>query len=143
VIIPASVRFDLPRGAAPDARGAAAPPVEAAGRQTRDAGHTTRPQCGGRAPQRAAASRIAAGFEAALADEGFEPARDDDGTIRLRNCPFHTLANQQRELVCGMNLALIEGVLSGARVRGLKAVLDPKPGMCCVALKQLKKRAEA
>jgi predicted ArsR family transcriptional regulator len=48
------------------------------------------------------------------------------------------LASQQRELVCGMNLALIEGVLSGARARGLKAVLDPRPGMCCVALRQSK-----
>ena len=92
---------------------------------------------------RASGARLLARLEAALADEGFEPARDDDGTIRLRNCPFHMLANQQRELVCGMNLALIEGVLSGARVRGLKAVLDPQPGMCCVAVKQSKKRAEA
>ena len=92
---------------------------------------------------RASGARLLARLEAALTDEGFEPARDDDGTIRLRNCPFHMLANQQRELVCGMNLALIEGVLSGARVRGLKAVLDPQPGMCCVAVKQSKKRAEA
>ena len=102
---------------------------------------------GGRAGRRAAggrsSARLVARLESALADEGFAPARDDDGTIRLRNCPFHMLANQQRELVCGMNLALIEGVLSGAGAGGLKAVLDPQPGMCCVALKQVKKRTGA
>jgi predicted ArsR family transcriptional regulator len=89
---------------------------------------------------RASGERLLGRLEAALADEGFEPAREADGTIRLGNCPFHLLASQQRELVCGMNLALIEGVLSGARARGLKAVLDPRPGMCCVALRQSKQR---
>ncbi|MEX2619332.1 MAG: helix-turn-helix domain-containing protein, partial [Egibacteraceae bacterium] len=40
----------------------------------------------------------------ALSDLGFEPYDDDDGVIRLRNCPFHRLARDHTELVCGMNL---------------------------------------
>jgi predicted ArsR family transcriptional regulator len=71
---------------------------------------------------------------AALAASGYEPEQDG-GEIRLRNCPFHYLASEHRPLVCGMNLALIEGVVAGLDVPGVVPRLDPKPGMCCVALK--------
>ncbi|MGH7712820.1 MAG: hypothetical protein ACREOG_16135 [Gemmatimonadaceae bacterium] len=60
---------------------------------------------------------------------------ETDGEIRLRNCPFHYLASEHRQLVCAMNLALIEGVVAGLNVPGVRPVLDPKPGMCCVALR--------
>jgi predicted ArsR family transcriptional regulator len=70
--------------------------------------------------------------EEVLADRGYEPFRDDEGTIRLRNCPFDRLADAHRELVCGMNLCLLEEAVAGGT--GLHAVLDPKPGMCCVAV---------
>jgi hypothetical protein len=33
-----------------------------------------------------------------------------------------------------MNLALIEGILAGAGVEGLRPVLDPQRGHCCVAI---------
>jgi predicted ArsR family transcriptional regulator len=68
--------------------------------------------------------------EAALREYGFEPWQDEDGTVRLRNCPFHQLAARHREIVCGMNLALIEGL--GAS--GLHPALDPRPGCCCVVI---------
>jgi predicted ArsR family transcriptional regulator len=68
---------------------------------------------------------------------GFEPFRTADGhEIRLRNCPFHALAAEHRRLVCGMNLSLLQGVLTGLQSDEVEAVLDPQPGMCCVALKQ-------
>jgi predicted ArsR family transcriptional regulator len=70
--------------------------------------------------------------EEVLADRGYEPFRDDDGAIRLRNCPFDRLAEDHRELVCGMNLSLLEEAVAGGT--GLRAVLDPKAGMCCVAV---------
>ncbi|HKE98634.1 MAG TPA: transcriptional regulator [Actinomycetes bacterium] len=69
----------------------------------------------------------------ALAAHGFEPYRDGDG-LRLRNCPFHPLAARHEQLVCGMNLELVAGVLEGLGVRGCAARLDPRPGECCVAL---------
>jgi predicted ArsR family transcriptional regulator len=70
--------------------------------------------------------------EDVLADRGYEPFRDEDGAIRLRNCPFDRLADAHRELICGMNLSLLEEAVAGET--DLRAVLDPKPGMCCVAM---------
>ena len=78
--------------------------------------------------------RLMAGTMAALAANGYEPDQDG-GEIRLHNCPFHYLASEHRQLVCGMNLALIEGVVDGLDVPGVEPRLDPKPGMCCVALR--------
>ena len=70
----------------------------------------------------------------ALAEQGYEPRRGEDGVIRLRNCPFHQLAEHHRDVVCGMNLGLIEGILAGLGTDGLRPVLDPRPGHCCVAI---------
>jgi predicted ArsR family transcriptional regulator len=71
---------------------------------------------------------------AALTDQGYQPYRDGTG-IRLRNCPFHVLADRYPPLICGMNLALLEGLLEGAAVTALRATLDPRPGDCCVMLR--------
>ena len=73
-------------------------------------------------------------LEALLSGHGFEPGPGQDGTIRLRNCPFHHLAQRHRDVVCGMNLALIEGLVAGLRLSGLRPALDPQPGHCCVAV---------
>ncbi len=70
---------------------------------------------------------------------GFEPARSN-GSVHLANCPFAALANQSRALVCGMNLALLEGVLQGVQARGMRAVLDPQPPSCCVVLRSAGRR---
>jgi predicted ArsR family transcriptional regulator len=69
-----------------------------------------------------------------LARQGYEPCRGGDGVIRLRNCPFHQLAERHREVVCGMNLTLVEGLVDGLGADGWQPVLDPRPGYCCVAL---------
>ena len=68
-----------------------------------------------------------------LEEQGFEP-RVEGAAIVLANCPFHTLAREHTELVCGMNLRLLEGVLEGVPSSGLTAHLRPEPGMCCVRL---------
>jgi predicted ArsR family transcriptional regulator len=72
--------------------------------------------------------------ESMLAQQGYEPSRDDDGVIRLRNCPFHQLSERHRDVVCGMNLALVEGLVEGLGANGWRPVLDPAPGRCCVAI---------
>jgi predicted ArsR family transcriptional regulator len=69
-----------------------------------------------------------------LTQQGYEPCDGADGVIRLRNCPFHQLTERHREVVCGMNLALVEGLVEGLGADGLRPVLDPQPGHCCVAI---------
>jgi predicted ArsR family transcriptional regulator len=78
-------------------------------------------------------SRRLAVLEEVLSERGYEPFQDEDGVIRLRNCPFDRLAEAHRQTVCGMNLALLEQ--AAASPKGTRtAVLDPRPGLCCVAL---------
>jgi predicted ArsR family transcriptional regulator len=79
--------------------------------------------------RRSPSSRLTVALEAG----GYEPVTDQTGTIRLRNCPFDALVESHRTLVCGTNLALAEGLASGSDVTGLRPVLDPQPGYCCVA----------
>lgn len=69
----------------------------------------------------------------ALATYGYEPF-DDDGVLRLSNCPFHALAEEHRALVCGMNRALLEGVVEGTGAQGLEARPQFEPGHCCVTV---------
>jgi predicted ArsR family transcriptional regulator len=70
-----------------------------------------------------------------LSERGYEAYVSPDGDIRLRNCPFDRLAEQHRGLVCGANLAFVEGVVDGLGVGNhLQPRLDPHPGECCVAL---------
>ena len=68
-----------------------------------------------------------------LEEHGFEP-RTEDGTVTLANCPFHRLAREHTELVCGMNLRLLEGVVDGVGTTDLEPRLEPSPGRCCVRL---------
>jgi predicted ArsR family transcriptional regulator len=70
---------------------------------------------------------------AVLAEHGYEPARHG-GAVRLRNCPFHQLVAEDRETVCHMSLALIEGLAAGLGAGTVRPVLDPQPGYCCVAV---------
>jgi predicted ArsR family transcriptional regulator len=66
-----------------------------------------------------------------LAGRGYEPVEDEEGgVLRMRNCPFHAVAEEFPPLVCGMNLALLEGLAEGS---GVRVRMDPRPGWCCVA----------
>lgn len=77
-------------------------------------------------------------LQAVLREHGYEPFRASDGAIRLRNCPFDALARDYRSLMCGMNQALLAGVVRGMGFARCTAVLDQQPGMCCVALQKTK-----
>lgn len=65
---------------------------------------------------------------------GYEPAVTHDGDIDLRNCPFHQLAQRHLELVCGLNYALLRGLLAGCGQDPDRAELVPRPGRCCVTI---------
>lgn len=73
-------------------------------------------------------------LEAALRSRGYEPVDAEAGTIRLRNCPFDSVAVRYPAIVCGLNLALIEGLLAGLQLDTMRAELSPQEGACCVAI---------
>lgn len=82
-------------------------------------------------------ARRALSLASAVAERfGFEPARVQPGVVRLRNCPFHPLAQREPELVCAVNHAFLSGLLTGLQARGVDAVLDARAGECCVALQE-------
>jgi predicted ArsR family transcriptional regulator len=66
-----------------------------------------------------------------LRARGYEPAEVAPGRLRLRNCPFDAVAARSREIVCGLNLALVQGLVAD---RGAEAVLAPTEGACCVSI---------
>lgn len=70
---------------------------------------------------------------AALERSGYEP-RVENGEIALANCPFHALVADHTELVCSMNLDLIDGMLGAAGCTGCRARLAPQDGYCCVRI---------
>lgn len=75
--------------------------------------------------RRAALTTLLAGF-------GYAPVTGD-GELSLSNCPYEPLSERDRDLVCTMNLALIEGAIDGLGVRGaICSLRAPVSGRCCV-----------
>lgn len=70
-----------------------------------------------------------------LASSGYEPVMSDD-TLLLANCPFHRVAQEQTELVCGLNLEYVAGVADGMGCRGVQTALEPEAGRCCVSARR-------
>jgi predicted ArsR family transcriptional regulator len=116
----------LDGGAGSDARAALAASARATGEGIGAAASE-------RAGRRAGKRRLLASLLAVLTEQGYEPELTA-GELRLRNCPFHALVEEHKQLVCGMNFALLEGVVSGLGVPGTRPVLAPRPGLCCVSL---------
>jgi predicted ArsR family transcriptional regulator len=65
---------------------------------------------------------------------GYQPRNMDDGRIELCNCPFHKLSQEHRDVVCTLNLHLIEGVLASGDHPQVHAELAFRPNRCCVEL---------
>jgi predicted ArsR family transcriptional regulator len=70
-----------------------------------------------------------------LRQHGFEPETCDDGVTVLHNCPFHQLAQAHTDLVCGMNLCMLDTFLTEFDGLDLHAELEPEDGYCCVRLR--------
>jgi predicted ArsR family transcriptional regulator len=87
-----------------------------------------------RSARRTGPERATAQAQAWLDDHGYEPAEDPEGGLTLRNCPFHGLVDRAPELVCGLNAALIDGMLRGLGNQTVRAELRPSPGRCCVRI---------
>ena len=73
--------------------------------------------------------------EQLLTEIGYEPHRGSGGELRLRNCPFDPVSRAHRDVVCPMNQALIHGLVTGLKARGVDAFLEPADGECCVVLR--------
>ncbi len=97
---------------------------------------------GAAAPGVATVAKDSVALERVLADAGFEPRLDESGAVRLGNCPFHGLVSRHRNLTCGMNLALMQGVLDGLASEQFTARIDERPGLCCVAFEPSPSAAE-
>jgi predicted ArsR family transcriptional regulator len=85
-----------------------------------------------RAGSRPSRARLTAAALKVLADHGFEPFAEADGIVTLRNCPFDRVARDYRDLVCGMNRSIMEGLVAGLHATGIRAVFDPQAGRCCM-----------
>ena len=70
----------------------------------------------------------------ALRGGGYRPHAGPDGGIELLNCPFHRLAQEHRDLVCGLNLRLVDGVITESTRPQARAELSPRPDRCCVVV---------
>jgi len=84
----------------------------------------------GRRPSRAA---VTGAICEVLDSFGYRP-KESATCITLENCPFHSLARDYTQLVCGINLDLIHGLLSAVDTKAWQANLDPAPDRCCVTI---------
>jgi predicted ArsR family transcriptional regulator len=100
----------------------------------RDTGHRLGTRAREKAGARPSRAKLRAATDDVLAEAGYEP-RDDGGDVVLVNCPFHALAQDYTDLVCGMNLELLHGLVDEVGPAGLEPVLEPVPGRCCVVMR--------
>ncbi len=109
--------------------------ADAARRVAAEAGH----DAGAGVDRRNAKGRLglerALGLVSSVLDErGYEPYQAGPSCVRLRNCPFHPIAQRSPELVCGLNRAFLAALLGGLQADPLEAVLAPATDECCVQI---------
>jgi predicted ArsR family transcriptional regulator len=109
--------------------------TEALAGAARDTGRSLGELAAARAASEPDETMLAAQLCDVLEELGYEPHLDESG-ISLANCPFHALATEYTDLVCGMNLELISGLIGGLGDVDLDAHLEPCDGMCCVRLRK-------
>jgi predicted ArsR family transcriptional regulator len=103
--------------------------LRAAGERGRELGAAeSRPVRGGRLGTERALTCAAEILER----HGFEPDRESPTRLRLRNCPFHPMAQDDPGLVCGVNHAFLSGMVDGLGASNVQATLAPHSGYCCV-----------
>jgi predicted ArsR family transcriptional regulator len=107
--------------------------IEALHRAAAERGSALGQQARRRAGAAPTGERLLGAVVETMADSGYEP-RPDEGTVTLANCPFHRLASEHTDLVCGMNLALIGSMVAELGDTGLSVRLEPAPDRCCVVL---------
>jgi len=84
-------------------------------------------------PRRLSRRRARSAVVDVLAEGGYAPHEDPDGSIRLANCPYDALVADHRDLICGANVAMAAALVDGLG-SGFEAHLAPAAGRCCVVL---------
>jgi predicted ArsR family transcriptional regulator len=115
------------------ARGAGRPAAEALDGAAREQGRGMAAEALRRAGDDPPSSALLAAARSVLDEQGYETRAEPAG-LTFANCPFHALVAEHTDLVCGMNLAIVEGMLGGLPALPVTAVLDPGAGRCCVRL---------
>lgn len=108
---------------------------DALAKAARNTGRALGDQARHQAGSRPSSPKLLAAAMSVLGDCGYEPRLDGTG-LTLVNCPFHGLAQDYTDLVCGMNLQLLSGLVDGLEHRNLEAHLEPTTGLCCVRLRE-------
>lgn len=72
-----------------------------------------------------------------LEELGYEPRCNASGCVELRNCPFDAAVAEATEVVCGLNLRFVAGVLEGLDGHpSVHATLEPSDDRCCVTVQR-------
>lgn len=85
----------------------------------------------GKKPSRA--KRLAALLDT-LVRYGYEPYIEG-GAVYMRNCPFHALKRDHREITCVANEALMTGIVETMDPADYVADYEPDENRCCVVLR--------
>jgi predicted ArsR family transcriptional regulator len=85
------------------------------------------------AGQRIGARRLLESACSVLENYGYQPSVTDR-QLTLRNCPFDALAQDYRDVVCSMNRALMDGLVTGLKAHDLTTVFEPRAGQCCITI---------
>jgi len=115
------------------AEGGEQPAAEALQHAARERGRWLAGLVQRRAGNRPSPGALLAAARSVLDDEGYE-TRSGPAGLTLANCPFRALAAEHTALVCGMNLAIMEGLLEQLGRLRYAAVPGPAEGRCCVRL---------
>lgn len=108
----------------------------------------TRGEAAGTKARRLAGSSVSpealqASILSLLRQGGYEPELDSlTGEVRLRNCPYQSLAQSYRELTCEMNVAWAEGVVAGLADPTIEVAYAPAAGRCCVEFRCLLRQSD-
>jgi predicted ArsR family transcriptional regulator len=87
-------------------------------------------------PGRTTTHRALTRVEQTLSTVGYQPALEGS-SVRLRNCPFHSLTEVAPRLVCEVNESFIDGVVEGLGSSDMVEadLCGPTDGDCCVVVR--------
>jgi predicted ArsR family transcriptional regulator len=86
-------------------------------------------------PGRLGAERALTLLRALLERLGYEPTAQPGDRLGFATCPFHPLAADAPELVCGIHHAYVSGLVDGLEAAALETHLRPGTGGCCVEVR--------